>query len=202
MFSTSKTLDWSCNPWTCFAWKWVPLPWLPWAFELQWKIGRIMSYLVHCALIEYSVHWLIWFTICPILIAEESKPPSATCSENYNIWFSAAGESSSLPGNLIQETRALPIGKLTRSHWPKLSKKRRPIFSQHKQVEKCSFAVKHLEPLIREEKGVSKGGWLEREPTLGQITIDSRQLSGEASWWGDKRFPIKWRQWCSFFIWK
>ena len=113
--STSKTLDCSCNPWTCFAWKWVPLPWLPWAFELQWKIDRIMSYLVHCALIEYSVHWLIWFTICPILIAEESKPTSATCSENYNIWFSAAGESSSLPGNLIQETRALPIGKLTRS---------------------------------------------------------------------------------------
>ena len=133
----------------------------------------------------------------------DEKPTSATCSENYNIWFSAAGESSSLPGNLIQETRALPIGKLTRSHWPKLSKK--PIFSQHKQVdagEKCSFAVKHLEPLIREEKGVSKGCWLEREPTLGQIRIDSRQLSGEASWWGDKRFPIKWRQWCSFFIWK
>ena len=58
--------------------------------------------------------------------------------------------------------------------------------------------------VIRERTQFWTHSWLEREPTLGQIRIDSRQLSGEASWWGDKRakFPIRWRQWCSFLIWK
>ena len=161
--STSKTLDWSCNPWTCFAWKWVPLPWLPWAFELQWKIDRIMSYLVHCALIEYSVHWLIWFTICPILIAA---------------WWGADER------HLLRELQHLILGRgrvffVTRQFDPGNARftyrqinsialteieQETPTNKQVDAGEKCSFAVKHLEPLIREEKGGFKRGLI-RERT-------------------------------------
>ena len=153
-----------------------------------------MSYLVDCALID-TIEDLV-DTDCSL------RRTQTTCRRWITTWFSALGERTSLPGNSIQETLALPISKLTRSHWPKLSKKRRPIFSQHKQVEKCSFAVKHLEPLIREEKGVSKGGLI-RERT--HSWPDPHWLAAIERWselMRRQEGKVKWRQWCSFFIWK
>ena len=125
-----------------------------------------MSYLVDCALID-TIEDLV-DTDCSL------RRTQTTCRRWITTWFSALGERTSLPGNLIQETLALPISKLTRSHWPKIGQEVAAISSvANKSGWKGLLAVKHLSlsAAFQRARGASKG--LIREKPLGQILIDS-----------------------------
>ena len=123
-----------------------------------------MSYLVDCALID-TIEDLV-DTDCSL------RRTQTTCRCWITTWFSALGERTSLPGNLIQETLALPISKLTRSHWPKLGKKERPFLPLQTSLGEKGFLLLSisLSSAFQRARRASKG--LIREKPLGQILID------------------------------
>ena len=144
-----------------------------------------MSYLVHCALIDLIDD--LPDVDCSLMRFEEwmeAAPPPACRITTFDSW-PEAWSCSSLPGNLIQETLALPIGKLTRSHWPKIEQEIAANFfsGANKSQWKGLLAVNHLQPFIQREGEGAQRGWLEREKPLAQIRIDSAIERRKADWW-------------------
>ena len=97
----------------CFAWKGTP--WLPTARK-DWPQNVIFGAL--------CIDWFDWRVApCWLLLDEvggvDRGEDGHLRAELQHLIPRQRRVCSSLPGNLIQETLALPIGKLTGSHWPK-----------------------------------------------------------------------------------